>query len=549
MQITNQCPQVLSPLYKYSTSCDFNPLEILDLVLTDPVMTPSIASAPATFTTNGNTLTKDDIRDTFVRCCSPTLDLVAETAAKEILGKTLVYYDSSIVGPVKELFVTQSAIKAKLPEPTANIIYTAAYDVIPASKGLIAGTTSFDEWFASLAYFAQPDMLGFAFKNQVAFDEFKAWLATQLNTLSGALPATTAQSMNDFKKKIVLDELTESMWLRKDANDGNDAQSFPRLLISMLMTYARDVAPDRVWCCPFSLDRLLIPETLVLINVERHAQAQKDEISNEWELIRDSITDNIRVMRPGQIQKLTAARKEMQKTNSSVSNMNYMQGAQKHANAKFRKTEPTTTDIVRLIKRLLHKMSQVNHSQNSYKNTKMSFARPNRRDPDDFNKQGRIVSTRYLPDIHLYVDTSGSISERQYQDAVKACIALARKLNINLYFNSFSHVMTTTTFLQTKDRSVSQIWRELQKVPKVTGGTDYLQIWKYIEASKKRRRELSLVITDFEWWPPSTRVKHPQNLYYLSISNTNWNDIVRNAARFSQSMQHIEPSIRKHILL
>jgi uncharacterized protein with von Willebrand factor type A (vWA) domain len=159
------------------------------------------------------------------------------------------------------------------------------------------------------------------------------------------------------------------------------------------------------------------------------------------------------------------------------------------------------------------------------------------------------VSTRYRPDIHIYVDTSGSISEAQYQDAVKACIVLARKLNLNLYFNSFSHVMTTAVMLPTKGRSAKQIWRQVQKVPKVTGGTDYEQIWRYVQASKKRRRELSLVITDFEYCPPTHHVNHPKNLYYLPISHVNWDMLVVEAARFNSSMGHIFPEIRSHILL
>ena len=193
-------------------------------------------------------------------------------------------------------------------------------------------------------------------------------------------------------------------------------------------------------------------------------------------------------------------------------------------------------------------MANVNHSSNIYKQTKMSFARPNRRDPDDFNRQGKIISTKYMPDIHLYVDTSGSISEDQYQDAVMSIIQLVRKLDVSLYFNSFSHVMSTATFLPTRGRSAAQVWNQLQHVPKVTGWTDYAQIWEYVDASKKRKQELSLVITDFEYSPPNTWRKHPKNLYYLPISTNHWDYIVTEAQRFVNAMQHIDPNIRKHVL-
>lgn len=550
MKITNQKPQVLSPLYKFSTARDFDIDPIMDAVITDQISTPLIASSPVIFQDDaGNQLDKNDIRDIFKRCCADQIDLNAERQAKEILGKTLINYNGQTDMPIDECFLVQASTKAGLPEPSSTIIYAIGTDVIAPSKGLIAGTTSFDEWFACFGYALNPDTLGFAFANKVAFDNFKTWLSNQMASIAGTLPPTTVQTVSDFQNKVTLDDLTESLWLRKSANDNNEPHSFARFITTMLITYVRDIDTNTSWCCPFSLDRLIIPETIVLINVERHSQAQADEINNEWTLIQDSIKDRIVVMKPGQIQKLTAARRQMQKTSAAVQQMGAKDQAIRAINAKFRKTPPTTVDIIKLTKKLLDKMSQVNHSQNSYKNVKMSFARPNRRDPDDFNKQGKIVSTRYRPDIHLYVDTSGSISEAQYQDAVKACIALARKLDINLYFNSFSHIMTTTTFLQTKGRSVSQIWRELQKVPKVSGGTNFSQVWDYILASKKRRRELSLMITDFEWSPSSRRREHPNNLYYIPISNANWEYIVADASRFAQSMKHIDPDIRRHILM
>lgn len=85
-----------------------------------------------------------------------------------------------------------------------------------------------------------------------------------------------------------------------------------------------------------------------------------------------------------------------------------------------------------------------------------------------------------MPDIHVYIDTSGSISEENYQDAVMMLIRVAKKLNVNLYFNSFSDILSQTTLLKVKDRSPASIWKEFRKVPKVTGGTEFQQVWEYI---------------------------------------------------------------------
>ena len=240
----------------------------------------------------------------------------------------------------------------------------------------------------------------------------------------------------------------------------------------------------------------------------------------------------------------------MQKIASMAATAAANQSAQamRAVNMRFSKTRPTTVDMTRIIKKILDKMTFCNKSMNVYKSVKTSFAKPNRRDPDDYNKQGKIVSTRYKPDIHLYIDTSGSISERDYEDAVKACISMAKKLDINMYFNSFSHIMSQTTRLHLEGKSKTAIYEEFRRVPKVSGGTDYEQIWHFINKSKKRTRELSIIISDFEWCARNGYVRHPKNLYYIPCSTMNWDMITREAERFCKSALHNEPNIRAHVL-
>ena len=237
------------------------------------------------------------------------------------------------------------------------------------------------------------------------------------------------------------------------------------------------------------------------------------------------------------LQRLTAVQRNMQKIASMAATAaaNQSMQAMRAANMRFSKTRPTTVNMTRVIKKILDKMAFTNKSMNIFKSVKTSFAKPNRRDPDDYNKQGKVISTRYKPDLHLYIDTSGSISERDYEDAVKACIAMAKKLNINMYFNSFSHIMSQTTRLHLEGKSKSAIYEEFRRVPKVSGGTDYEQIWHFINKSKKRCRELSIIISDFEWTARSAYVRHPKNLYYIPCSTMNWDYITREAEPFCKS--------------
>ena len=125
---------------------------------------------------------------------------------------------------------------------------------------------------------------------------------------------------------------------------------------------------------------------------------------------------------------------------------------------------------------------------------------------------------------------------------------MARKMNVNLYFNSFSHCLSQCSHLRTKDRSLKEVYAAFQKIPKVDGGTDYEQIWHYINSSKKRRRELSIIMTDFEWTAPNRYVKHPKNLFYIPISHTDWNGLTYWAGEFVKSMAHIDPNCRARLL-
>ena len=175
----------------------------------------------------------------------------------------------------------------------------------------------------------------------------------------------------------------------------------------------------------------------------------------------------------------------------------------------------------------------------------------NRRNPDNYNLPGRGISLQYKPDIHIYLDTSASISEENYKNAIITCITMAKKLNVNLYFNSFSDVISESTRLKIKGKTIGEIYRQFQNVPKVSGGTSFELVWQYIMQSARRKREISLMITDFAYYPPDERPAYPAKLYYAPIdtSKASWPYVKEAAEEFCQSMYHIEPNICRYILM
>lgn len=557
MKISNQKPVKLSPVHKATAKGVFDPVPLIEDSLVTPLYTPLIAGNSVTMLDdNGNNITPDDIVANILACSAETLDYNAEAFVKKILEQCLVNFGKASNLIVQELFAIQAGAEAGLPEPSATVIYSPSADVIPVAKKFLAGQVSYEFFFASLAFFTRSQTFGVYFASEVAFDDFKAWVNTQMQTLSSVLSADTNALFQQFAN-LKLSGLTESLVLRNNDGDNNQEFSFARLLHAFLMEYTNQVSNAEFGLLPFNLGELFSPKTLVMVNVERHSKATAKQVADEWKLINQSIQMKVKVVSNNKLNSLTGTMRTLQKiqgTAGQISSQIMSGGSGKNGpiiranRAKFRKTPPTSPDMLKLIKKIMDKMTTVNKSDNTFKSVKPTFSKPNRRDPDDFNKQGKVVSTKYKPDIHIYLDTSGSVSERNYQDAIKSLITMAKRLNVNLYFNSFSHCLSQCTKLKTKDKSTKAVYAEFQKVPKVSGGTDYEQIWEYIEQSKIRKRELSLIITDFEYTPPNKVCPHNKNIYYLPLSNMNWKNMTYYASQFIRAMAHIEPNIRKKVL-
>lgn len=555
--VTNQKPAVLDALHTISCTGDYDPMPAIQKVLVDPLLEPLNPSAPASIVDGSGHDITGDVLDIVMRCLGETMDPAAEKNAKELLGQTLVSYDQGTPLPVGELFAVQAGQQNKWPAPSARVLYSAQNDVIPAAKGLLAGSADESAFFASVAYTYHPNTLGFWFQSSAAFDGFKIWLNQQLQAMAGAnaMPADTLRLLND-SANLSLKGLTESLLLRKDDSDGNDEFSFARLVIRMLMTYvdqrrkaaSTGAAALDTGIMPFTVGELFCPRSLVLVNVEAHARATAAKVTGEWNLINQSLASPVKVVSNAALSKLTSLPRAAARAAAMGARQQPGQPGSRSAQVKFRKAPPTKLDLFKDITRVLKRMGKVNKSQNIYRTTKTTFLKANRRNPDDFNKPGRITSVQYMPDLHIYIDTSGSISEENYQEAVLMLIKIAKKLNVNLYFNSFSHMLSQETLLKVENKSTRQIWNEFRKVPKVTGGTEFKQIWDYINASPKRKRQLSLMITDFEWPPPSRREEHPANLYYAPCSAMDWKYMVRSAEAYANGMQHIDPSIRQKLL-
>ena len=549
--VRNQMPQTLSPDFAEQATGDLDLPGMLQSVVTSKLLTPLHAGTDVQVTLDGRDVTDDEVFDMVARTLEDDMDVTAERFAKTLYSLCLARYDPTGEHFASEVFLTQATASLGLQMPTKIIGYTPETDVIPAAKGLLSKTAPPEAFFCSVGNWAHPKMLGMWFLDASAFARFAEFLDNRRATLAAA--GNVSADVIDKLRQVAswtLDELVEALAVRNSTNDGNDELSFPRVLTCAMREWADTDPQHECGIMPFDLQELLCPTVIAFANVDAHSHSTGNEIRNAWNDVITEAALPINLLSTRQIAKLGAVARAARKASAAAARTADSVGKARvrALNRPFSKSPQKPRDLTRAVMRVVSRMANVTRSQNPYRMVKPTYMRPSRRRPDDPNSKGRSMSTRYKPDLHVYLDTSGSISEENYQDAVRMLIAMAKKMNVNLYMNSFSHYMSTSTLVRTRNKSVANAYKAFLRIPKVTGGTDYLQIWRYINASEKRRREFSLIVTDFEWHPPRTHMEHPRNLYYAPCSNMDWKSILHHAEEFRDEMEMIEPNIRSRML-
>lgn len=540
--ISNQTPISLNP--NYGKFIDLkqqgNPPAILQKTIVDPLFTNKSTVIHAI--KQNKDLTAKDVTSLFIDTLSERVHATSEKLAKTLLSQTALNYQANNL-LFKEMFSVISANKAKLPMPGPTAMYKINIDVIPSCKNYLAGNCDFDTVFASFAFTFRPNVLAVAFKNEDDFNSFKSLVAKYATRPN--LPSETVSKLNDFAMEK-LSDLTDNLILRGTDTDDQGSYAFSRVLMKLLMS-----DPD-AHLMPFDIGELFNPTKLILVNLDKHAHATTTEIKQTWEEIKKASSLKFNILSPNHLRHLPRSSKSNNAVRQHLAQLNN-QKAQVSVNKikPLSSKRPSNKLLTLEILHLINHLGKVNQSSNTYKLTTRTFNKPNRRHPDDYNLPGRATRIGYKPDLHIYLDTSGSISENNYEQGIKACIMLAKKLNIDIYFNSFSHYLSPCYKLPLKGRSLKQIYAIFQMIPKVDGGTEYANIWHYINHNKTRQKELSLCITDFGYCPPNEHFNHPNNLYYVPIdaSPQEFKYIYEYANEFLQDMQSSGHNIRNQILL
>ena len=438
--------------------------------------------------------------------------------------------------------------RSPFPRPNQFVKYTVDSDIIPECKDFISGIPNSDNVAASFSYVFDINALGIAFRMDNDFNKFQQQFKELVEKEKPNLTSDTLKQCDEFLK-MQLSKLTLDIAVRNEPlSDNNEPYSFAQLLRYTVDNYVNSV-PHEAFYIPFQTKEMFVPTSIIFINLEKHAHSNKNNVLKHWEEIEKALNSPVKLWSKKSIKKL----QQVATMNSRNSNVIRSLEKQKHDNTQrlntpISLTAPSTIILQKRIAKVIKKTTDVNRSMNAYKTRKRSFARPNRREPENIDRSGVVISTKYRPDIHIYQDTSGSISEENYEAATRMLIDIAIRLDVDLYYTSFSHIISRPTKVRVKGRSKEAIYNSIKKIPKVGGGTDFKNVWDIINQNPQRQKQIGFIISDMEYWAPTVETKIPTNLYYLPIANISWQAIQRMTRNFLDSTKHYKQNIRRNIL-
>lgn len=588
IQISNQKPALLYfaakvlpniPVITDESTYNSDRRDAISKMMVEPIFESIVPNVPVDIIDNTDPknplpITSDMISDAINSLwIDDTLDIDTDAQLNEIYRQSLQYGQSSD-WLIDEQLVAEALARQKLPLPGTNngviVQYTETTDIIPTAKQLLAKTASTlsdsdkELWFGTIgAYLHQNqnrNILPITVTSSAAFDHLKAEIKTALSMISPHLTLDTNKMFNDLDAISIKGMLSSTFMLPSD----NEAYSFSRTLMSMLASFEASFS-NELFIQPINISQLFNPENIVILNLEEYSHATARQIKNDWDKINQAINISQRWNMVSN-KKLTTAKAINQATTKTQGpHVRNKKGGPVHRvkTRHFSGTPVTSSQMLQAMIRVIQDTTTTRRTQNMYKVKKPTFMRANRRDPNNINAMGKFNTNKYRPDIHIYIDTSGSISEAQYRDAVMNIILLAKRISANLFITSFADYVTQTYQLQTKGLSVQQIYANFMRIPKTTGGTNFENVWSKIDAIDKintkagRSYQLNFMITDFEYSLSRNRRFSPRhasvkNTYYLPISTSkaNWQYLVHAATSFSKEMVAAgDKNIRQRMLL
>lgn len=414
-------------------------------------------------------------------------------------------YDLTGEMTIDQLMIMELLQNHQLPYPERNAVIYTQEEVIEAAAGLSNGLlTDKTYWSAMIgAYvhsFGLKNFALFTVHDEKAIDKLKDSLDVYIQ--NNSVDPETVQHINDFKKLNLKNQIHGAVFL--PGEDRFKANSFHRILnYELAILSGSEYAP--IDAEPFSLSSTIAPSKIVFINLKEFAKAQ--DIQGEWARIAKAFNNTFK------LKDITNKRiQTLEEMDTKPTPIEYFGGGSddeltKRKALDFVNKQPMKTNqIVKRLKKIFDKRRFNMRTSNVTKSHRKTFMRQNRRNPDNIDLQGVATTSTYSSDFHIWLDTSGSISIDDYEKQLNLLALLAKKLKVNMYFNSFSHYVSETNFINIQAMPPQQVVQHIEQIPKVSGGTNFLNVWQAIdkiETTNKKKQQaprLHIIISDMDYY-------------------------------------------------
>lgn len=479
---------------------------------------------------------------------------------RDIYNK-LTPYKFTQSNTIDDILGLEALFVCQLPAPSNNkqqfVNYTVQDDLIPSTQNLLNNWTDSNKSYMLASYYGYAKTRVFEntlFIGIKSTDDWNKYTDMVVAEAAKTNVVENNQKAQQLKLLNFASEPTQALLVSENPS----AQSFEHILLSALYQAQQSL---NVVPLPINTKAQIIPSTIVFINMPEFAQSSAVAITNTMNHISKVSKLNVSLKQIKSSRLRTANTIAPQHT-PSTSNSKTMKILRRKEQQLSKKPLSQAQQLKKIIT-IVNKHLSNKTSMNTYKTQTQTFMRANRRDPFNLDIMGKSTHVTYRPDIHIILDTSGSISENNLKSSVINLISVAKRLNVDIYVSFFSTTITKPARLRVKGRSVKQIYRDYLSLPKVGGGTDFNQFWTQINivdqicAKSGKSYRLSFVVTDFCDNVPRNRIFTKEeaavkNTYYIPISTSPQQykqDIIPYAKFFMKGMANKGIDISSHMIM
>lgn len=452
--------------------------------------------------------------------------------------------------------------KYKLPEASDEIIYTIPCDIVEPVSNYLNDKIQAEQCITSISAYLNITAPIVMFKNRRSFHEFQEYIDRRIMMMP--LKPETRRLLRQFTG-LKADSGFKCVKLRSTQYARLAENTFARILMNLLEEYSADsmtIARDECVMVGASLRSRIVPLAIVFAVAENITIEDSETLNSDITEIKGfldwldepkgdapiSINNNAEAEdQPFDMLETNESEKQKEeRIKSAINNITSNQPGSGRGDPT-RRVDPNS--VKALTKRLKKKIKQLIQStsartMNGRKTVIKTYMRESRRDPMNIDLKGQYYKTTYTKDLHLYIDVSGSINLSMIEFALNAAADIATELKLNLFVTPFDSELYEKQTIVIPGSVISKrsALKKLKRLPISGGGTEFDNVYKFIESSKKRKNEISIMITDYCDCP---RLPSPKTLYYMGCKGTS-PQTIENFIRHMKT--HSNQNIRSKII-